>query len=167
MRFNIEQLAFAPSPERADEAIEFLKAIGMEDWVDDTVTARGFVSSEELGAAVNVADLAFHYPAEGPREIEVLSYQAGRNWLGQNPGAERMGSFSPVISHIGMHVSEIQLDEWRKLMERHDIVVKQEVWTVSHTNPVIAGKRLYHYVIFGTRKLIGTDLKFIVRREVE
>jgi hypothetical protein len=37
--------------------------------------------------------------------------------------------------------------------------------TISHTNPVIAGKRWYTYVIFDTRSILGIDLKFIVRRE--
>ena len=39
----------------------------------------------------------------------------------------------------------------------------QEVFTESHTNPVIAGKRSYNYVIFDTREILGVDLKFIVR----
>ena len=30
-------------------------------------------------------------------------------------------------------------------------------------NPVIAGKRTYNYVIFDTKKILGVDVKFIVR----
>ena len=39
----------------------------------------------------------------------------------------------------------------------------QEVMTESHTNPVIAGKRTYNYVIFDTKEILGVDVKFIVR----
>ena len=38
-----------------------------------------------------------------------------------------------------------------------------DIFSESHTNPVIAGKRSYNYVIFDTKDILGVDLKFIVR----
>ena len=55
------------------------------------------------------------------------------------------------------------LVHWRAFFENRDIEVAQEVFTDSHTNPVIAGKRSYNYVIFDTKNILGVDLKFIVR----
>ena len=44
------------------------------------------------------------------------------------------------------------------------VMVAQSVDTVSHSNPNIAGKRWYRYVVYSTNEIIGCDLKFIVRR---
>ncbi|WP_211257045.1 hypothetical protein, partial [Xanthomonas pisi] len=67
------------------------------------------------------------------------------------------------VSHLGMHVTAAELAEWRQFFNEEGIQVAQEVVTDSHTNPNIAGKRRYNYVIFDTREIIGVDLKFIVR----
>ena len=69
-------------------------------------------------------------------------------------------------------LSEIGATEWSEdhvvatgnvFFANRDIEVAQEVFTDSHTNPVIAGKRSYNYVIFDTKNILGVDLKFIVR----
>jgi hypothetical protein len=168
-RFFIEQVALCPKDPKA--AIELLKALGLEAWAHDTVVAAGKVYGEER---TNVAALAFNYQASRglgdnflgdsfldsdarPIELEVLHYRAGNNWMEERP---------PSVSHIGMHCTESELEEWRRLLRSMGYCVAQEVFTESHTNPVIAGKRLYHYVIFDTRDVLGVDLKFIVRREV-
>ena len=62
-----------------------------------------------------------------------------------------------------MHCSADDLIEWRVFFQSRGIDVAQEVMTESHTNPVIAGKRSYNYVIFDTKDILGVDLKFIVR----
>jgi hypothetical protein len=62
-----------------------------------------------------------------------------------------------------MHCSGDDLLKWREFFKERQINVAQEVFTESHTNPVIAGKRSYNYVIFDTREILGVDLKFIVR----
>ena len=69
------------------------------------------------------------------------------------------------VSHLGMHVTEDELLEWRKFFAGRKIFVAQELHTDSHSNPVIAGKRWYHYVIFETRHILGVDVKFIVRKQ--
>ena len=75
--------------------------------------------------------------------------------------------FAPKsVSHLGMHVTSGELEGWRHFFAERGIVVAQEVKTHEHTNPVIAGKRFYTYVIFNTRPILGVDVKFIVRRDV-
>ena len=155
MKFQIEQIALAP---KANEtAVEFLKAIGLTEWVTDHVAAQGKVFGVE---ARNVAKLQFNYqatlePRTAPLELEVIQYEDGGSWLDFRP--------RNIVSHLGMHVTAEELVKWRELMDAFGVGVAQEVETFSHTNPAIAGKRRYRYVIFSTRHIIGVDLKFIVR----
>jgi len=153
MKFKIEQIALVPNdPERA---MRLFEKIGLGEWAKDHVVAQGRVW-EKIGA--NAADLAFNYQAtsDKPLELEVLHYTQSPNWM------ERYGTSA---SHLGMHVTADELIEWRMFFFEEGISVAQEVNTLSHTNPVIAGKRWYTYVIFDTRAILGIDLKFIVRRE--
>lgn len=151
-KFNIEQVALNPrDPVRA---IEFLTKIGMGDWARDHVVANGEVFGE---AGRNEADLAFNYEGlNNARELEVLHYTEGKNWM-------RAHDYS--VSHLGMHCTAEELKEWREFFKAEGVSVAQEVITESHTNPVIAGKRRYNYVIFDTRDILSVDLKFIVRLE--
>lgn len=155
-KFKIEQVAlFPPNPKKA---IDFLKKIGMAHWIHDTVKAVGYVHSQP---GENEANLAFNYDAlDHARELEVLHYNSGPNWMQRGNGA---GS---RVSHIGMHVTADELIEWQKFMAYEGIKVAQEVHTEDHSNPNIAGKRFYNYVIFDTYDLLSVDLKFIVRRDV-
>lgn len=157
MRFFVEQIALCVDHERREEALALLQALGMADWYHDEVAAKGRVYGFP---ASNEATLSFNYEAqhEVPTglELEVLSYWSGKYWM--------KGSV-PAVSHLGMHCSEGELDSWKGVFERMGIRIAQEVHTISHTNPTIAGKRWYHYCIFDTKNLIGVDLKFICRRE--
>lgn len=158
-KFKIEQVALAPTD--ADKAIELLRAMGMDEWAHDIVVARGVVGNmrgdEPISMAENVAHLAFNYQAlDNAKELEVLNYSAGANWL---------DSRGPCVSHLGMHVEAGDLIAWKEFFRRRGIPVVQEVDTLTHSNPVIAGKRWYKYVIFGTHHILGVDLKFIVRKE--
>jgi hypothetical protein len=162
MNFFIEQVALCPRDPA--KAIELLSALGMTEWARDLVVARGKVGKAPM---TNVAQLAFNYQASRglgaaagdvapkPLEVEVLHYEAGPNW---------MEDYAPAISHLGMHCSDDELAQWRRKFANLNIKVAQEVYTQSHTNPVIAGQRWYQYVIFDTRMILGVDLKFIVRR---
>jgi hypothetical protein len=153
--FKIDQLALKLNPHAHDLALEFLADCGIKDWVEDTVHARGLVCA---ATAENTAKLRFNYDSFAGKELEVLQYIAGENWLQDFDGA--------IVSHIGMHCSEHDLQHWFALMGRYGIAVIQEVFTDSHTNPAIKDERRYHYVIFNTRGLIGTDMKFIVRKNL-
>lgn len=153
MQFRIEQIAICPANPEA--AIELLTAIGAAEWAKDHVIANGKVYGQE---GRNEADLAFNYNLFGGKEFEVLNYTDGNNWM-LHP--ERTNS----VSHLGMHCSAEELVEWRAFFAGRDINVAQEVFTESHSNPAIAGKRWYNYVIFDTKAILGVDLKFIVRLE--
>lgn len=152
MKFKIEQLALVINEGHRTLALEFLADIGITDWVEDTVRADGSVFG--VAGQENTAQLRFNYDAFDGKELELLRYTEGRNWI------ETQGA---CVSHIGMHCTASELVDWRAFMAWRSIPVAQEVFTSSHTNPVIAGKRRYNYVIFDTRWLIGVDLKFIVR----
>ncbi len=154
MKFYPDQIAICPTdPARA---IALLEKLGMTDWVRDHVTANGKVYGV---AGSNEADLAFSYTAlpGHARELEVLKYTTGPNWMAANPNQ---------VSHFGMHVTATELDYWRAFFAAEGIDVAQEVKTESHTNPfLIDNGRKFEYVIFNTRPILGVDLKFIVRIE--
>lgn len=157
MKFVIEQIAIV-APD-AEKAMALLRALGATDWVKDLVVAEGSVHGSP--GKTNVAELNFNYqmaadPAK-PLEFEVLNYKAGENWMERSPHS---------VSHLGMHCSNADLLDVDRVMRRFSVPVVQEVHTQSHTNPAIANSRRYKYVIYGTRQILGVDLKFIVRKEL-
>lgn len=155
MKFIIEQIAIVPRDPA--KAIALLTEMGLAEWARDHVVAEGSVRGVP---GTNEADLCFNYdaaPQIGKLEFEVLNYTKGANW---------MEIYEPSASHLGMHCSEEELDKWFTFFTSRGIPVAQEVFTKSHTNPVIAGKRQYRYVIFHTRPVLGIDCKFIVRRDI-
>lgn len=157
MKFKIEQIAIAPRAAMIPRAIALLTDLGADEWVRDLVVARGEVGG---GKATNVASLQFNYQLgreDGkPLEFEMLAYEAGPNWIDDE---------LPTVSHLGMHCSAEDVVAVSRVMARHGCRVVQSVNTLSHTNAAIAGLRWYTYVIYGTREILGVDLKFIVRRE--
>jgi hypothetical protein len=160
LKFRIEQIALAPA--NTGRAIKLLSDLGLTDWFKDNVVASGHVYGVP---GQNSALLQFNYqagngndPAGKPLELEVLKYVDGNNWLNYRP--------DNTTSHLGMHVTSEELYAFQKYFEREGIPVAQAVWTDAHTNPAIAGKRFYNYVIFDTHQIIGVDLKFIVRHDV-
>lgn len=157
LQFKIEQVALYPRNPEA--ALALLKDMGMSEWAHDHVSAAGSVRG--CKNLENEADLAFNYQSLGEaRELEVLHYTRGANWMQSSSTGVK-----PRVSHLGMHVTESELAEWREFFCSRHITVAQEVFTSAHTNPVIAGKRKYHYVIFDTYAILGVDIKFIVRHD--
>lgn len=152
MKFVIEQIAIAPKdPVRAKV---LLAEMGAVEWHNDHVVATGKVFGKE---GTNEADLSFNYELFGGKEFEILDYTKGDNWV------DNLTRGRNTVSHLGMHCTAEELVEWRKFFRDRGFPVAQEVFTDSHTNPVIAGKRKYNYVIFDTKEVLGVDLKFIVR----
>lgn len=156
-KFQIQQIALnAPNNQ---SAIDLLTDLGLVEWTLDTVQAQGYVFGR---TGANTADLAFNYQAgdgndndaSKPLELEVLKYQNGANWLSERP---------VNVSHLGMHVTNEQLLQYRAYFSSKGIGVAQEVMTNSHTNEAIKDTRRYNYVIFDTYEILGVDLKFIVR----
>lgn len=158
MKFKIEQIALCPPDPVAAE--ELLRAMGAEEFVHDHVKASGSVFADDN--CKNEADLAFEYSMlSDARELEILSYTKGANWMDLRKNAD-----PHRVSHLGAHCTEQELDRWRTFFAERGFSVAQEVWTDSHTNPAIAGKRRYNYVIFDTHPILGVDIKFIVRHEI-
>lgn len=156
MKFKIEQVALYPADPEA--AMELLTAIGAGDWAKDHVVAKGEVFGTAGG---NEADLAFEYNMlDAANELEVLHYTTGPNWMDV-----RANSDPHRVSHLGMHCSAEELEQWREFFAARGIGIAQEVKTQSHTNPHISGKRWYNYVIFDTHAILSVDLKFIVRHD--
>lgn len=154
--FVIDQFAFWVNDSAA--ARKLLSDMGANAWTEDEVEAEGTVVFDK---ARNKASLAFNYQLFSNKvECEILDYKDGKNWL----NAIRTRK---TPSHLGMHCTEEELAEWKNFFAIRGIPVIQEVFTTSHTNPVIARKRFYHYCIFRTFEILGIDLKFIVRRDVE
>lgn len=152
MKFQIEQIAICP----LDPALakQLLRDMGAVDWVEDHVTASGEVFGE---TANNEANLSFNYDLFAGKEFEILHYTGGDNWI------DSLDRGFNIVSHLGMHCTAEELVHWRAFFAVREIDVVQEVVTLQHTNPAIAGKRSYNYVIFGTKRILGVDLKFIVR----
>lgn len=152
---KIEQIAIATeNTDQAKEIIENLKKIGLTDWVEDTVTAQGTVFGK---TACNKALLNFNYQLGF--ELEILTYLSGDNWHKERSKTQ---SF-PFQSHLGLHVERKELVEIKERMALIGCGIAQEVYTLEHTNPVIAGKRKYHYIVFDSREKFGFDLKLIER----
>lgn len=149
MALKIEQVAIYTNEPR--KLIDALSALGYDEWAKDEVLARGEVWGDK---AANRASLAFNYQL-GPFEFELLKYEAGTNWLG---GQARTG---PFLSHLGVHVEDVE--PVKAKMKALGYRIAQEVTTLAHTNPVIAGKRQYRYVIFDTKEALGFYLKIIQR----
>lgn len=155
MKFQIEQVAICPlDPQRAIALLEDMEAV---NWTSDTVKAHGSVHGREEERSIGF--LNFNYELlKNAREFEVLHYDAeSNNW---------MRARAPRVSHLGMHCSEEELDRWKEFFRTRGILIAQELWTDSHTNPMIRDKRKYHYCIFDTYDILSVDLKFIVREEL-
>ena len=159
MKFKIEQIAICPA--FPDKAKKLLNEMGAGEWAEDHVVAEGEVFGSPHR---NEANLSFNYDLVGGNEFEVLHYTNGNNWMGDREAKKDWPRKVNSVSHLGMHCTADELVEWRHFFKQRSILVAQEVVTESHTNPVIAGKRTYNYVIFDTKEILGVDVKFIVRK---
>lgn len=154
MKFKIEQLAI--NPRVPNDAFKLMGLLGLTDWSHDMASAKGPVHGQPADEAGNVASLSFNHETPG-LELEIINYRSGDNWLAKH------NTHASIASHIGMHCSAEELEQWRAKFKALGINVAQEVVTTNHTNPNVPEGRRYKYVIFDTRDIIGLDVKFIVR----
>ena len=154
MKFFIEQIAIAPTNPAA--AKQLLSEMGAVDWVEDQVVANGKVFGEDRS---NIANLSFNYELAKSYEFEVLDYVEGDNWVEQGR--------ADTVCHLGMHCAADEIWNWSEFFAARGIAVAQEVFTQSHTNESIKDSRRYNYVIFDTKAILGVDVKFIVRKNVD
>jgi hypothetical protein len=154
---QLEQVAFVTREEAGARAlVEMFGLLGATEWVEDEVTAIGTVRGTPH--CTNTAHLRFNYQLIKGIELEVLTYTAGRNWH-----ESRWVNMDTVVafSHIGVHVEDI-VAVTNQMIDL-GLTVAQQVTTSKHTNPAIAGKRTYKYVVFDSRGMLGFDLKLIQR----
>lgn len=166
LNFRIDQIAVAPANSRVARELIDIICPDNKGWVEDEVTATGQVRCSGWQSSMdverqNVARLQFNYDLFGG-EFEILDYIAGDNWIDNVPRRTR-----DSVCHLGMHCTEEELEQWRAQFAAFRILPVQEVNTIAHTNEAIKDIRRYHYVIFDTKHLLGVDLKFIVRRDID
>lgn len=152
---KLEQIAIATND--TNKTIQALSsAFGLAGgWTMDVVEAKATVFGQE---GENIAELNFNYDLGF--ELEVLEYINGASW---HDARVAQGAEFPFLSHIGYHCTEREAQAQIARMALLGVNIAQEVHTKSHSNPVIDGKRLYHYVVFDSKHLLGFDLKLIVR----
>jgi len=153
---KIEQIAFGVKD--PVKVIDLFSAnLGLTEWIKDEVAAKGIINGKK---GSNVAELHFNY--QWGIELELLRYNSGRNWHEyRNPYGLPM-----FPSHQGYHCTEDEALHKIDEMGALNIGIIQEVYTYNHTNPAIAGKRQYHYIIFDSLEALGYDLKLIIRKDM-
>jgi hypothetical protein len=152
MGMQVDQIAVASYDPPG--LIRQLSRLGHDEWVYDTVTAKGEVYGEP---AENTANLHFNYTLM-PCEFEILQYVEGKNWISALPKPRH----GVITSHYGIHVPDAA-GAADQLREKFGLDIVQQVTTLSHTNAHIKNSRRYKYVILGARQLLGADIKFIER----
>lgn len=151
--FPIEQIAFVGRP----EMLTMLKFLGAHEWHHDTVTTRARVF--DSGIFEQEALLAFNYQLIPGKELEVIRYTRGENFLSES------GTLGG-LSHLGLHVDDMDKSTQMLRDQLGEVRIIQEAVTVRHTNPNIKDTRRYRYRIFDTRNTLGFFLKFIQRHIV-
>lgn len=145
---KIDQLAFCAWNDQDEKNIKRFLKLESNDWIEDTVTAKGTVGA--LDDVTNVAKLLFNYDLE--HEVEILRYMDGPNYLMLRdvPGGR--------MCHIGSHfVGEGDVP-------RVDAPIIQQLVTEKHTNPFQAEhNRHYRYTIYDTYRRMGLFFKVIER----
>lgn len=144
----LDQVAFyakgAVGVEQAKASLELFDA----EWTEDIVIGQASVWGGVWAASK--ARLLFNYDLG--MEVEILTYLEGPHWHQNSKELQTSVSF---LSHIGFHVNAGELPDL-------PFRVAQELITISHTNPAIAGRR-YHYRIYDTRHFNGVFTKYIKR----
>lgn len=155
---KIEQIAFTTATPSVDR--DLWRYMLREDqqettsWIVDNVVgdARVLLPNGSWWEGESRAELSFNYDIIPGKEFELLNYTQGENFLhGKCEG----------ISHLGTHVEDI--DQATTLLVMQGLHLVQEMWTKSHSNKAIAGKRRYHYRIFGPAHAFGAYIKLIKR----
>jgi hypothetical protein len=146
---KIDQLAFCAWTDKDEDFIKSFLKLENNDWIEDTVTARGTVGA--LDDATNTAKLLFNYDLE--HEVEILRYIDGPNYLqlADMPGGR--------MCHIGSHFIGDG-----DAVPRVDAPIIQQLVTQTHTNPFQAEhNRHYRYTIYNTYNRLGLFFKIIER----
>jgi hypothetical protein len=159
LKFEIHQISL--NPRNPDKARELLFDLGLTDWFVDTISSHGSVYGKD--GCENRSVVYSTYDADDcsltrtPVDLEIMKSLSGENWMDRK---------SASVSHLGMYVTEEQLDRFRIYFNGKWIAVAQEIFTDYHSNTHINEKYRFHTVTFDTRDILGVDLMFIVRMEL-
>ena len=120
------------------DMMQVFRSMGHTEWTKDVVVAEGVVYRPSGGFLIvqNTAILQFNYTAFPGKELEMIHYIDGPNFLGFK--------LTGGLSHFGWHVDSI--DAEREFMAARGFKLIQEVITKSHESPLV--DRRYHYAIF-------------------
>ncbi len=176
---HFDQLAIA-----VIDPVPFMREFG-ERWEKDMANCK----TQVFGGLIRDTSIGLFYNYGQPpgtfdfKELELLTLVKGVNWHEVRGDPE---PFSPLalyaprlyrianrfgllgtcfLSHLGIHSTEEEAGEWQKTFLDMGIRLAQENWSTEHTNPVIAGRRWYHDVIFDSRDALGFDMKITVRHD--
>jgi len=134
---QIDQIAIHDSREFA--AQKMLNLMGAGSWSEDTVVAKGILLYDGMYIkCANTAVLKFNYRMIPGKELELIHYVAGKNFLAfKTPGG---------LSHFGVHV--ISIIDLRAFMSERGFILVQEVISQSHQSFSVPAGRRYHYAIY-------------------
>lgn len=161
---KIDQIAFYCADEKSEAAIKVHFGLQNAEWKQDTVTALSSIFGED--AVINIGHLQFNYDIG--IEMEILRYaEDSEHWhLDQVWKQKLFGSYSPFISHVGIHLGRDDAVGWVEdfpIVDEKLFRLVQETWTQHHTNPFVVERgRLYHYRIYQCRHT-QSYIKYIKR----
>lgn len=169
---NFDQLALAT--QFPHQLMGMLPGVWSQDEVSSEVNLLGFHEIQNI-----TFRLFYNYEQDIPfKELELIQFMSYHNFHSFSNHAisplglyapslydrfKYSGKLRPFISHIGIHCSEKEGEDWRAHFKSYGIDVAHEDWSYAHTNPVIAGKRKYHNIIFASRRALGFDFKACIR----
>jgi len=155
-----------------------MKWIGGSTWSHDHAYSRAVVAGYPEPKEVEFK-LFYNYEQDIPfKELELIQFLSLHNFHSvSNRGISPLGLYAPslyeklgsmgvdmpFISHLGIHCTEEEGKDWRFHLGQRDIHPVWEDTSYKHTNPIIAGKRTYHNIIFGSREALGFDFKACIR----
>jgi hypothetical protein len=138
MKMKFEQIAIHDSRRFPLKRLFSAFPPGGHEWTTDVVVAKGImqVGDGEYIPVENEAILQFNYTLFPGKELELIHYTRGQNFLAH--------SGSGKLSHFGFHV--VSIDNWRGWLAERGFTIVQEVITQSHESQLV--DKRYHYAIY-------------------
>lgn len=151
---TIEQIAVAVAD--IDEAIAAHAMCGHDQWVRDTVSAKGKLVKHYRSGRSKVekvdftVKLAFNYTLIPDKEFELIQLLEN-----SQKSVQFVGSAAPFLSHMGLH------GKVHPYLRHTNLVMAVETYRHANTN------RRYRYVFLDMRETCGYFLKVIERLNPE
>ena len=130
-----------------DDAVEFYRNLGHNDWIEDYASLVGWLDGELVETQ---AHMQFNYDIM-PMELEFLTYSGPNRHAAQGRDGE-----VPFISHMSVYTDDVfEIIKQFRMKPYHRFVTR------NHANPGVAGKKRFIECIYDTRNVLGYDIKFI------